>query len=163
MCLPTGIVPAYNVRSLLEKVVCRKEHQDMTRSQWIECISGLVSGGLGLLMLCVFFFGPGITYQSSSTNGTSVSGTTSYAQVAGGVVPIFLLFGLPLLGIALGASFHAVRTVLAARIVLWASTIMLVIFAVLALLSISPWLFPSVILALIASSLAMVHQRPATG
>jgi hypothetical protein len=135
----------------------------MTRSQWIECISGLVAGGLGLLMLIFLFFGPGVTYRSSSTNGTSVSGTTSYAQAAGGVVPILLLFGLPLLGIALGASLHAVRELLFARIVLWASTIILIIFAVLALLSIGPWLFPSVILALIASSLAMVHQRPATG
>lgn len=135
----------------------------MTRSQWIECISGLVSGGLGLLMLGVFFFGQGVSYQSSSTDGTSVSGTTSYAQVAGGVVPILLLFGLPLLGIALGASFHAARNVLAARIVLWVSTIILIIFAVLALLSIGTWLFPSVILALIASSLAMVFRRPVTG
>ncbi len=132
----------------------------MTSSRWIEIISGLVACVLGLLVLAIQFFGSIVAYQSSSTNGTSVSGTTSYAHIAGGVAPIYLLFGLPLLGIALGASFHATRNMLTARIVLWASTIMLVLLAGLALLSIGPWLFPSVILAVIASSIATANHRP---
>jgi hypothetical protein len=135
----------------------------MTTSRWIECICGLIACVFGFIMLSIQFFGPFVAYQTSSLNGSSVSGTTSYAQIAGGVAPILLLFGLPLLGVALGATLHAAWSSIVARMILWISTILLILLAALALLSIGPWLFPSVILALIASSLATRNPRHVAG
>jgi hypothetical protein len=135
----------------------------MTTSRWIELLCGLASAMFGFLVLAFQFFGPVVAYQSSSTNGITESGTTSYAQVAGGVAPIFLLFALPLLGIALGAIFHAALNIRAAQLLLWIATLLLILLAGLALLSIGPWLLPGVLLAIIASSLATTHRRPLAG
>jgi len=79
----------------------------MTTSRWIEFVCGLLCGILGLLALVVAFFGPGVSYQGSTSSGGTFSGVTSYAQVNGDVLPYFVLFGLPLLGVALGAALHA--------------------------------------------------------
>ena len=135
----------------------------MTTSRRIEFALGLLSGLLGFLALGIQFFGPGVSYMESSTSGGTVSGMTSYAQVAGGVVFLIVLFGLPLVGIAWGAARHALSSSASARIVLWVATLLLTVLAVLALLSIGPSLLPAVILAWVASSLALVNRRAVAG
>ncbi len=131
----------------------------MTTSRWIECISGLLSCILGFLALGIQFFAPGVTYVTGSSNGTSVSGVTSYAQVSGNVVYLILLFGLPLIGIGFGAVRHALYVSSPARILLLISTLLLAALSVLALLSIGPSLLPSVVLAFVASALSFVNRR----
>ena len=131
----------------------------MTTSRRIEFACGLLSCLLGLLVLGIQFFAPVVAYRESLSNGVSVSGMTSYAQAYGGVIFPIVLFGLPLIGIALGAMRHALSFSSTARIILWVATLLLTVLAVLALLSIGPSLLPAVILAWVASALALVNRR----
>lgn len=135
----------------------------MTTSRRIEFACGLLSGLLGFLALGIEFFWPGVSYMESSSNGVTVSGMTSYAQAYGGVVFPIMLFGLPLVGVAWGAARHALFSSSVARIILWVATLLLTVLAVLALLSIGPSLLPAVILAWVASSLALVNRRAVAG
>ncbi len=135
----------------------------MTTSRWIEFVCGLLCGILGLLALVVAFFGPGVSYQGSTSSGGTFSGVTSYAQVNGDVLPYFVLFGLPLVGVALGAALHALRGSSAGRILLWVSTTILTLLVGLAILSIGSFLLPSLFLALVASGVAIVNRRTLIG
>jgi len=135
----------------------------MTIARRIEFACGLLSCLLGFLALGIQFFAPIVSYRASSTNGRTVSGVTSYAQAYGGVVFLIVLFGLPLVGVAWGAARHALYSSSAARITLWVATLLLTVLAGLALLSIGPSLLPAVILAWVASSLALVNRRVVAG
>ncbi len=135
----------------------------MTTSRRIEFACGLLSALLGFLALGIEFFAPIVSYTESSSNGVTSSGMTSYAQASGGVVFLIVLFGLPLIGIAGGAALHALNASAAARILLWIATLLLTVLMGLALLSIGPSLLPAVILALAASTLALVNGRVVAG
>ena len=133
--------------------------ETMTLTRWIELVCGLLCGILGLLALVMAFFGPGISYQGSSSSGTTFSGVTSYAQARGDVLPYFVLFGIPLVGVALGAALHTWRRSSAGRILLWVSTAILLLLVVLAILSIGAFFVPSLALAFITSGAALVNRQ----
>ena len=135
----------------------------MTTSRRIEFACGLASVLLGFLALVIDFFAPINAYMTSTSNGLTIRGMTSYAQANGGVLFPIVLFGLPLIAIALGAAEHALSFSFAARIILWIATILLTGLTVLALLSIGPTLLPAVILAWVASSLSLVNRRAVAG
>lgn len=126
-------------------------------------VCSLASCLLGFLALGIDFFAPLESYSTSTSNGVTVTGMTSYAQANGGVLFPMVLFGLPLIVIALGAVGHALSFSLAACIILWIATILLTGLTVLALLSIGPTLLPAVILAWVASSLSLVNRRDIIG
>lgn len=131
----------------------------MTASRRIEIMCGLLSCLLGFLALGIDFFAPIESYSTSTSNGVTISGTTSYAQANGGVTFFMALFGIPLVVVALSAVWHALSFSLAAKILLWIAAIILTALTVLGLLSLGPTLVPSVSLAWVAASLALVNRR----
>lgn len=131
----------------------------MSTTRRIEIVCGLASCLLGFLALGIDFFAP----IESTTNGAIVSGMTSYAQANGGVIFPMVLFGIPLVVVALSAVWHPLSFSFVARIILWVATILLTVLAGLALLSIGPSLLPAVLLAWVASSLSLVNRRVVPG
>lgn len=127
----------------------------MTTSRRIEIVCGPLSCLLGFLALSIDFFAP----IESTTNGANVSGMTSYAQANGGVTFYMVLFGIPLVVVALSAVWHTLSFSVAAKILLWIATVVLTALTVLGMLSIGPTLLPAVILAWIAASVALVNRR----
>ena len=137
--------------------------ETMRISRWIEFVCGPLCGILGLLALVVAFFGPGISYQRGTSSGATFSGVSSYAQVNGDVLPYFVLFGLPLVGVALGATLHTQRGSSAGQILLWVSTAILMLLVGLTILSIGLFFLPSLVLALITSGVAIVNRQTMVG
>jgi hypothetical protein len=131
----------------------------MTTSRRFEIVCGLASCLLGFLALGIDFFAPLETSSTIVGNGVTVTSTTSYAQANGGVTFYFVLIGIPLVVVALSAVWHSLSFSVVARILLWIATIVLTALMILAMLSIGPTLLPSVALAWVAASLALVNRR----
>jgi hypothetical protein len=74
--------------------------------------------------------------------------------------PYILAFGLPILGIAIGAIADAAHPNIVARIVLWLSTAILIVEAGVAILSIGMFLLPAFVAGFCASLLAITESMP---
>lgn len=125
-----------------------------------ETICGLAGGALGLAGLGVAFFAPlgtdaGSTCDSSGSC-TNYSHAVSYAgmQGIGSVIPYLIVIGLPMLGVAVGATVHATRGSGVARGVLQFCALLLGVFTVLGALSVGIFLLPGTALAIAASVLS---------
>lgn len=137
------------------------------RRRMAELICGITGGALGLVGLIVAFFAPlGTEGGSTCTDAgcTSYTRAVSYAgsQGVASVIPYLVVFGLPMIGLAVGAAAHALRGSGAARIVLLLCTVLLGIFTVLGALSVGIFLLPATAFAVAASILAARGPQPDT-
>ena len=126
----------------------------MGNLQRLEAACGLLAALVGLLGLVYALFGP--TYSFANSFGQS--GTANLVQV--GIQPITLIIlgilVLGLIGVAAGAVVHSRTGGSGWRVVLWVSTIVLVILTFLSLLSIGVLLLPGTVFALLASARSLL-------
>lgn len=130
----------------------------MSTCRRIESVSGPAAAVVGLLALAYTIFGP--FYYGCETSGigpgetppTTTCGSANMLQmgIAPGALVFFGLLLLIWLGIASGATLHSRSQHTVWRVVLWTATGVLLNFVFLAGLSIGPFLWPSVLLALVA-------------
>ena len=135
-----------------------------------EAACGLVAALVGCLVLAFTLFGPSYSYQSCSGNDASnisscQTGTANLLQV--GIQPITLvalgILLLGLIGVAVSAVVHSRTGAGGWRIVLWASTAVIVMLTCLTVWSIGLFLLPSTLFALLASALSLGARRAALG
>lgn len=131
-------------------------------SRWLELISGLAAGVLGLLIVAFVLFGPFYQTATSSCTGNQAGslcsatqrGTATLAQVNHGYPPLALLYfgvlAVVLLSLIVSTVLHWHSGSDLWRRCLWGATGLLVIVA---LLGFDLWVFsaPSLLLALVAS------------
>jgi hypothetical protein len=129
----------------------------MSNLQRLEAACGLLAALFGLLGLAYALFGP--TYSFANSSGQS--GTANLVQV--GIQPVTLIIlgilVLGLAGVAAGAVVHSRTGGSGWWVVLWVSTIVLVILTFLSLLSIGVLLLPGTLFALLASALSFGARR----
>jgi hypothetical protein len=129
----------------------------MRNLQRLEAACGLLAALFGLLGLAYALFGP--TYSFANSSGQS--GTANLVQV--GIQPVTLIIlgilVLGLIGVAAGAVVHSRTGGSGWRVVLWVSTVVLVILTFLSLLSIGVLLLPGTLFALLASALSLGARR----
>ena len=126
-------------------------------SRRIELLGGLAAGLMGLLGLAYAFFGPVGRVQRVTINA---GGTTSTTY---GSASLFEMQGLEprtaaslavlvvrVAGVAIGAYLHSQQGLRAGRLLLGVSTAFLLCAVVVTGLSIGMFLFPSLLLALLA-------------
>ncbi|WP_069804522.1 hypothetical protein [Thermogemmatispora onikobensis] len=146
----------------------------MRTLQRIEGLSGAFASLLGLAGLLVVIFAPLGTYGRTSTivvtpgSGPGTAGPTttrSVSLVATGIsatAAYFLAFiALVILGIGISAIVHSQTHSNAWRAILWLTTALLLAGVVVAILSVGPFLLPSLLLALVASVLAGLNRPTA--
>lgn len=141
----------------------------------IEGLSGALAGILGFAALLVVIFAPLGMYGSTSTttitpgSGPSTGGgvttgrSVSLAETGiSATTAYFLAFmALAILGIGVGAVLHSRTRSNAWRALLWLATAVLLVGVVVAILSVGPFLLPSLLLALVASLLAGLNRPTA--
>jgi TctA family transporter len=133
----------------------------MRNLQRFEAACGLVAALLGFLGVAYALFGPTYSFQNSSGQ----TGTANLLQVGippGAIVALCIL-SLGLIGVATGAVLHSRTRENWWRIVLLISTVVMVAFLVLTLLSIGLLLLPATLFALVASALSLGVRRAALG
>jgi hypothetical protein len=134
-----------------------------------EAACGLVAALVGCLVLAFTLFGPTYSFQSCSGNGSTISscqtGTANLLQV--GIQPITLvalgILLLGLIGVGVSAVVHSRTGAGGWRIVLWASTAVIVMLTLLTVWSIGLFLLPSTLFAVLASALSLCVRRAALG
>lgn len=147
----------------------------MRIDRWLELLSGLAAGVVGLAIIGFVLFGP--VYQtasgsctsgldSSSTCTGSVYGTATMSQVNGGIPPLALLYfvtlAVLLLGVVASTVMHYRQGSNAWRWRLWTVTGLLILVA-LAVLDQSILMLPSIFLAVVASLSARSNRLMAVG
>jgi hypothetical protein len=134
-----------------------------------EAACGLVTALVGCLALAFTLFGPVYSFHSCTGNGTDISscqtGTANLLQI--GIQPLTLvalgILLLGLIGVAVSAVVHGRTGASGWRIVLWASTAVIVMLTCLTVLSIGLFLLPSTLFALLASALSLGVRRAGLG
>lgn len=145
----------------------------MRAVRWIEAISGIlatVAGGVAIMYLLTAptYSGEGCQATSSGEPPICVTRTATLVQINGATAIIDLSIAVVLFAcIAISAVIHSRTGGRSAQRVLWGSTAVLIIFTLLAILSIGPRLLPGAALALVASLCALVwpliHHHRADG
>jgi hypothetical protein len=122
----------------------------------VELISGVTAGILGLAGLAYAAFGLIGMFASSKTSGESSTGSSGLAQT--GISPTTMLFFVVVaalaIGVALSAFEHTRSRERVWRVMLWVITGLLTLGVGIAILSIGPFLLPSVLLAIVTCVLA---------
>lgn len=149
----------------------------MTMARVVEGLAGLASGILGLLTLAFLLFGPESRYVKSVTtctpipNGVSCS-STGLDHITSGAIQIdifplsIVLLGLTALlfaVVAVGAVLHARTRSPIWQACLWATTGLLLIVVLLTQSELVVALAPALVLAAIASGVALIAAREQTG
>ncbi|HEY7357355.1 MAG TPA: hypothetical protein VH590_12840 [Ktedonobacterales bacterium] len=140
----------------------------MRIARWLELLSGLAAGVVGLAIIAFVLFGP--IYQGGMCTGTTGSdgtacttSTATMAQVNGGIPPLALLYfvtlAVLLLGVVASTFMHYRQGSNAWRWCLWTATGLLILVA-LAVLDQSILMLPSIFLAVVAS-LSARNNEPA--
>src|SRR5580700_10931420 len=126
-----------------------------------EAACGLIAALVGFLGVAYALFGPTYSFQNSSGQ----AGTANLLQV--GVPPIAIvaicILSLGFIGVALSAVVHSRTGDSGWRIVLWASTAVIVILTFLTGFSIGVFLLPGALFALLASALSLGIRSAALG
>jgi hypothetical protein len=131
------------------------------RERRYELISGLGAGIIGILALAYALFGPSYSFErielradgtTSTTSGRASLLETQSLQPA--TVIVFVVLALLIVGVAAGAYLHARQGFNGGRWLLGISTAILGLGMIITGFSIGPLLFPSFLLALIATALA---------
>lgn len=139
----------------------------MRISRWLELVSGLAAGFIGLAIIAFTMFGP--SYSGGSCAGDTGSGgtlcttsTATFAQVNHGYPPLALLYFGVLAGVLLSV---IVSTLLhwrfggsGLRRCLWATVVLLLLVAI-AGFDLWVLMLPSLLLTLVAA-LAALNNRP---
>lgn len=113
-----------------------------------ELICGILVGIWGVLLLVAAYLQP---YGDSRNPGT-VSLHPGFTPIQ---YPYLALFGVPLLGIVLGAVLDGSRPSLPARVVLWVGTAILTGLTAISIASIGLFLLPAAALGIAASVLSV--------
>jgi len=133
----------------------------------LEAVSAALASLTGLAVLTWMLIVPsysGETFQSSSTDPAINCTPTSITLLeinGAGVVISLAIFALLLLGVGVAGIWHSRTNAPSAQAALWIFAASLTAFALLAILSIGPFLLPSVVLALVACALSVGYRRPA--
>ena len=126
----------------------------MSGSRRVQLFLGVGAVLYGLLLLLVVYLQP---YGDSQAPGQWL---TLHPGFPASSPPYILAFGLPILGIAVGAIVDAAHPNVAARILLWLSTAILIMEAGVAILSVGMFLLPAFVAGFCASLLAITESRP---
>lgn len=126
----------------------------MSNSRRTKLFLGVGAVVYGLLLLFVVYLQP---YGDSQAPGQWVTLHPGFPDTA---LPYILAFGLPILGIAVGAIIDAAHPNIGARLLLWLSTALLGVGTGLALASIGMFLLPAFAAGACASMIAFTEARP---
>jgi len=126
----------------------------MSGSRRVKLFLGVGAVLYGLLLLLVVYLQP---YGDSQAPGQWLTLHPGFPESS---PPYILAFGLPILGIAVGAIVDAAHPNVAARIFLWLSTAILIVEAGVAILSVGMFLLPAFVAGFCASLLAITESRP---
>ena len=126
----------------------------MSGSRRVELFLGVGAVVYGLLLLFAVYLQP---YGDSSAPGQWVTLHPGFPESS---PPYILAFGLPILGIAVGAIVDAAHPNVAARVLLWLSTAILIVEAGVAILSVGIFLLPAFVAGFCASLLSITESRP---
>jgi hypothetical protein len=126
-----------------------------------EAACGLVAALVGFLGVAYALFGPTYSFQNSSSQ-TGMANLLQVGVPPGAIVALGIL-SLGLIGVAVSAVVHSRTGGSGWRIVLWASTAVIVMLTFLTGFSIGVFLLPSTLFALLASALSLGVRRAALG
>jgi hypothetical protein len=138
----------------------------MRSARWVESIGGVLAMLAGLAAVVYLLFGPGYasetcTIDSPGQPPVCVTATRTLIEVNGATAIFDLaLVVILVMGVGIGAVWHARTGQPVARGVLWGCAVVLLVFAILSGFSIGLFLLPSAALALVAA-LASLGNRPA--
>lgn len=113
-----------------------------------ELICGILVGIWGVLLIVAAYLQP----YGDSRNPGAISLHPGFTPIQ---YPYLAAFGIPLIGVVLGAVIDGSRSSLSARIVLWVATAILTVEAVISMASIGLFLLPAAALGIAASVLAI--------
>jgi hypothetical protein len=140
--------------------------------RWIEAISGIlasIAGGAAItyLLIAPSYSGEGCHVTNSGEPPICVTSTATLIQVNGTTAIIDLsIVAILFACIAVPAVWHSRTGWHGAQWILWATTTILIVFTLLAILSIGPQLLPGAALAFVASLCALIwpqlRNHPAT-
>ena len=143
----------------------------MRSPQWIERLTGLAAGLLGLLALGFVLFGPLYSTSSESCtggpNGSTCSPTTygsaTFFEVNHSIQPITISYlsflAVLFVSIAFLATWHSHSGGSVLRASLWVLTGFLALSTCLGMASVGVFFLPGLVLAVIASAAAANQQR----
>ncbi len=123
----------------------------MSGQKRAEVICGVLAGVWGLLLLLGAYLQP---YGDSRYPGP-ISLHPGFTAIQ---YPYLIAFGIPLLGIVLGAILDGVRPSVPARLLLLAATVVFAVITGLALASIGIFLAPATALGIVASVLSFTPE-----
>lgn len=129
----------------------RGKGPSMSGRKRAELICGVVAGLWGLLLLLGAYLQP---YGDSRYPGP-ISLHPGFTEIQ---YPYLAAFGIPLLGIVLGAIIDGARSFVPARLLLWAATVVLTGVTVISIASIGLALLPAAALGIAASILSFAPQ-----
>lgn len=126
----------------------------MSVGRRVELFLGVGAVVYGVLLLLAVYLQP---YGDSQAPGQSVTLHPGFPESS---PPYILAFGLPILGIAIGAIVDAAHPNIVARVLLWFATAILIVEAGVALLSVGIFLLSAFVAGFCASLLAITETRP---
>ena len=126
----------------------------MSGARRVELFLGVGAVVYGLLLLLVVYLQP---FGDSQAPGQWVTLHPGFPESS---PPYILAFGLPILGIAIGAIVDAAHPNTVARILLWLATAVFLVETGLAMASIGMFLVPAFALGFCASLLAFTESTP---
>ena len=126
----------------------------MSGSRRVKLFLGVGAVLYGLLLLLVVYLQP---YGDSQAPGQWLTLHPGFPESS---PPYILAFGLPILGIAVGAIVDATHPNVAARVLLWLATAVFLVETGLTMASIGLFLLPAFVAGFCASLLAFTESRP---
>ncbi len=126
----------------------------MSSSRRVELFLGIGAVVYGLLLLFAVYLQP---YGDSRFSDQWVTLHPGWPESS---PPYILAFGLPILGIAIGAIVDAAHPNIVARVLLWLATAVFLVETGLAMASIGLCLLPAFAAGFCASLLAFTESRP---
>ncbi|MGZ3584091.1 MAG: hypothetical protein ACXWP6_15800 [Ktedonobacterales bacterium] len=133
--------------------------------RWIEAISGIltsIAGGAAItfLLIAPTYRGEGCHVTNSGEPPICVTTTSTFLQVNGSTAIVDLSIAAALfICIAIAAVWHSRTGRQGVQWTLWATSATLIIFTLLAILSIGPLLLPGAALAFVASLCALIWPQ----
>jgi hypothetical protein len=125
----------------------------MSRGNRTEVICGLIAGGWGLLLVLGAYFQP---YGDSKCSSEWLCLHPGFTPIE---YPYLAAFGIPLLGIVLGAIADGVHPSVPARLVLVVATVIFTGEALISIASIGLLLLPAAALGIAASIMSLFPEK----
>jgi sulfite exporter TauE/SafE len=135
----------------------------MSRIRWAEAVSGIIATLLAVSFIAYLLFGSVYTFANSDgINGTAnILQAVQWAHIQPITIVAFSLFLLSIIGVGMGAVGHSRTQKRVWQKILFFSVSIMVIFTLLALLSIGPLIAPTTLIALLTLFLSFRVEKEA--